>query len=137
MLKLNYILLMIIAVFAFSESSVGQTHKKSDLRGTYSKSTGVPTQWFHKEDGSSMEVMGMEYSRTTLQLKWFGRVKIVEEDKRMNFKTVHNGKWRLEGDTISITYNPYGEMITEKYTFREPVYLTSIGGTGGYTKELN
>ena len=97
----------------------------------------MPTQWFHKEDGSSMEVMGMEYSRTTLQLKWFGRVKIVEEDKRMNFKTVHKGKWRLEGDTISITYNPYGEMITEQYTFKEPVYLTSIGGTGGYTKELN
>ncbi len=79
----------------------------------------------------------MEYSRTTLYLKRFGRVKVVEEDKMLDLKIVHKGRWEVKGDTITITYNSYGEVVTEQYTFREPVYLELLGAPGGYTKELN
>tara|TARA_R110000850_G_scaffold238906_1_gene363678 strand:- start:570 stop:1013 length:444 start_codon:yes stop_codon:yes gene_type:complete len=124
-------------IILFSISTTAQPLKKSDLRGTYSKSTGVPAKWIHNDDGSSTEIMGMEYSRTTLYLKRFGRVKVVEEDKMLDLKIVHKGRWEVKGDTITITYNSYGEVVTEQYTFREPVYLELLGAPGGYTKELN
>ena len=112
--------------------SYGQILRKKDVKGEYERSTGDPARTIQKNDSSFISIPYMEYSREILKLKRFGRLSLTYNSSVEGIGHTVKGKWKLEGEII-ILYIDEEEL---KYKFKPPVYLESIEGKRGYSKNI-
>lgn len=124
--------LLLILVFVFSGTrGYSQSVTKKNVIGTYVFSTGDPARTIQKSDSSFVSISYMEYSRTVLKLKRFGKLTLQTFNNGMIDGPIIKGKWKLKGNIVVIMVN--GER--QEYTFRLPVYLESMDGKVNYQKE--
>lgn len=124
--------LILVLVFVFGGIlGYSQPITKKDVIGSYVFSTGDPARTIQKSDSSFVSISYMEYSRTVLKLKRFGKVTLQTFNNGMIDGPIIKGKWKLKGNIVVIMVN--GER--QEYTFRLPVYLESMDGKENYQKE--
>ena len=135
---MKWIFLIILVTSSSILSLSGQEVKRSDLRGTYTRSDGEPGRTIKKSDSSYVSLSPVTNYVKTLKLKPFGRASEITKAYAMGFDSKEKGTWTLKNDTLLLHLNLSEEQ--EKYWIdhsRENViYLISKkGGRWSFTKE--
>jgi hypothetical protein len=134
-LTLYSILMVFNAVFNVAFAQDDQDLKKKDLFGMYSNSFGLPGRTVVDEHGGEIHIIPLEMRSSKLYLQKLGRFKLIESDHLLDFDFIYRGRWKLNQDTIVLSFKKKYGKKNYSFTFRAPVYLEAVGTHESFQKQ--
>lgn len=120
------LLILFLSIGLFSQLK-GQEANKKGLYNKYSKTTGDPGRTIKKSDSSFVSIMPVTYTKTTLQLKRFGRLIESTTDTRQNVVNLKiQGKWKVVGDTLKTYLGPTEGIYLIDRSMKGHIFLQSL-----------
>ena len=111
-----------------------QVLKKKDLFGLYSYSFGLPGRTIVNEYTGETHIIPLVMSSSKLYLQKLKRFKLIESDQLSDIDVIYRGRWKLNEDTLVLSFkNKYGKK-NYSFTFRAPVYLEAVGTHESFQK---